>query len=491
MRYYAIRLAGADGNVFPAVPGAIIPGAQWCTVVNGRNDPSALQIDFQIEEETAAQPSENSILNIHGIPFSQLVAAGSLIGKAIAVYGGMFPNSFPLAYEQGQHSGLLLLGIILKAWGNWIGTEMSIGFSFMPVALTTAIAGGGPQAGGQGGSITGGQGAPSAQMMNGVGPRSLRGLPFARGFANANVPASDANQPVDTIPSMVGSAFTTGANLGASNFRVGGYMASFFGGGNMNPLAAPINMIHNMMPNMPASSAIRETLSKAFPNANLDIRISEAIKLGYQDAGMYQTLEQYAKYIQQLSHSVLGSNQYLGVNMSAYDSTLHVWDGTNPWGAAEIKWYDLIGQPTWIDVQMIHIKCVLRADIHIGMTVTLPKEVMWINVQSSGVLAGTPESSMPEQKRNVAFTGKFKVMRVYHVGDFRNPDGANWSTNIHAQIDWASTPVWDILTQAPNLGINPADVSLPAQTPTQQATPQAARTMLRSGPRRRVRMAYG
>jgi hypothetical protein len=35
-------------------------------------------------------------------------------------------------------------------------------------------------------------------------------------------------------------------------------------------------------------------------------------------------------------------------------------------------------------------------------------------------------------------------MKILHIGDFRNPDGANWSTNIEANItgavDAAATP---------------------------------------------------
>jgi hypothetical protein len=92
-------------------------------------------------------------------------------------------------------------------------------------------------------------------------------------------------------------------------------ISSFFGGGGSGAgggLAVPLNFIHNMMPNMPLSSAIQETLGKVFPNADLKVLISSALKLGYQDSGMYQNLTQYASYIKKLSHSIMGTGDTRG-----------------------------------------------------------------------------------------------------------------------------------------------------------------------------------
>jgi hypothetical protein len=42
-------------------------------------------------------------------------------------------------------------------------------------------------------------------------------------------------------------------------------------------------------------------------SAQLNIKISQGLKLAYQDAGMYQSMAQYAVYIKKLSHSILGT----------------------------------------------------------------------------------------------------------------------------------------------------------------------------------------
>jgi hypothetical protein len=269
--------------------------------------------------------------------------------------------------------------------------------------------------------------------------------------------------------------FVSGPSPGAGTFDMGGMTGSLFGGGGMNPLAAPLNVIHNLMPNMPLSGAIQETLSKAFPQAGLNLNIAGGMQLGYQDAGMYQTIEQYSKYINQLSHSILGNTNYMGVQMSAYNNVINVWDGTVPLSTSTIEWWDLIGQPTWIEPGVVHIKVVLRGDVHAGSVVQLPPTLMTV---TPGALA----PGLPDQKKNLSFAGNFTVTKLYHVGDFRNPDGANWSTMIEAFNKDAIMPSSANVFQPASIVYgSPGDQQQPENTgPPAAATPQMARVRLRS-----------
>jgi hypothetical protein len=200
--------------------------------------------------------------------------------------------------------------------------------------------------------------------------------------------------------------------------------ASFFGGGNIAPLSQPLNLIHNMMPGTDLSSAIQQTLSTAFPQANINVLISQGIKLGYQDAGMYQSLEQYADYIQKLSQSVLGTNSYQGIQLTSYNNTLTALDFTKPLSNGEISYLDLIGQPTWLTINKISVKVVLRGGLHVGTYVTLPQTL----VNFAGADA-VPPGNAPDQRTHISLPGAYYVDKVLHIGDFRNPDGASWSTN--------------------------------------------------------------
>jgi hypothetical protein len=218
------------------------------------------------------------------------------------------------------------------------------------------------------------------------------------------------------------------ATFGDASATVNGITTSLFGGGGGGlSLIKPLNLIHNLMPNMPLKDGIQQTLSKAFPKAKLNILIREGLKLAYQDAGMHQNLDQYSQYIQKLSNSIAGTKNYLGVHMSSHSDTIDVWDGTTPVTEGVISNIDLIGQPTWIDINKISIKTVLRADLHVGGTVTLPPTL--INVTEQSTQAWTSE-----QKATITFTGSFLITKVLHIGDFRNPDGSSWSSNYEALV---------------------------------------------------------
>ena len=56
-----------------------------------------------------------------------------------------------------------------------------------------------------------------------------------------------------------------------------------------------------MMPNMPLSAAISQTLGTAFPIVCTNININPALLLPFQYSVVYQNLQQYALYIKNLS----------------------------------------------------------------------------------------------------------------------------------------------------------------------------------------------
>jgi len=425
MRYYSVAIAGAPASFPVRYDG----GAQWGTEVNGRHDPGAQQVEFQIEELRPDLPNSESTLTVQGVTFQQIKDTGFLIGKPIAVFGGMRPG-LPIATAQAPKAGLLMQAQIIRAWGNWIGTEMSIGMTFAPAGMSSEQGGGGGGGGGGDGAsqilgavegaIGGGGGgsAPAAaRRFRNVGFRSINHRPFSRGAFTQ--PGGDI--PVVSPFGLGDVGEFGGGAFGAATSSFGGITSSFFGGG-LNGLQAPLNLIHNMQPNMLMSSAISQTLGVAFPRGGSNVQISSGLKLPYQDVGMYQNLQQYAGFIKQLSQSILGIKNYQGVNFSAHTNTLNVWDATKPIGEGQIAAIDLIGQPTWVNVNTINIKTVLRGDIHCGMFVTLPPTLLAIRPEA--VVPG-----LPDQKMNTSFSGSFVVNRVLHIGDFRNPDGAGWSSN--------------------------------------------------------------
>jgi hypothetical protein len=442
MRYYNIKIDGAP-SVFPGVYDG---GAQWGTTLNGVHDPNAQQIEFQIIAWDAQATDENSVLTIHGVSWDQIKACNQLVGKQITINGGMSAPGLPLAVFQSQRPKLLIQGKINKCWGNWIGNDTSIGMSFLPTGAFTASIGGNEP----GAASAPGSGAEAGALAGGVAPvnvnrTGLRSID-RRGFATGRVSVDNrAFSPLGIDPSsllqQIGGQFLSESDIGPAISQLGNVISSFFGGGNINPLSAPLNIIHNMLPNVPLSSAIQETLSRVFPQANLNIAISSALKLAYQDAGIYQSIEQYVGYINNISQSILGHKAYQGIHLSTIDNTLDVWDGSSKIGDATIDYKDLVGQPTWIEFNVVSIKIVLRGGFRIGYDLTLPDTV----VNFSGAGAFVP-LMMSDQRSHISLPGTYKIKRILHIGDFRNPDGANWTTNLDA---WTMGSVSGVQEPAP------------------------------------------
>jgi hypothetical protein len=442
MRYYRIIIVGAPPAFVPAPD-----GSTWTSQAYGKNDPGAQQIEFQIEEWNPQVVSPDAVLTVHGVSWEQIKQSANLIGKTIFIYAGMAPG-LPLATYQSRVAGLIVEGKIARCWGNWIGTETSIGMSFLPsgvyqsgTAESERPGSSGPAGGGGGG---GGGGSPIQQSVrvNRTGFRSIDQRPASR------VPTVRATDVGGVLSESV---------LGEASSTVGGITTMLFGGGGSNPLVSPLNIIHNMMPNIPLSSAMQETLSKAFPQASINTLISSGLKLPYQDAGVHQSVEQYIGYINKISHSILGTKNYLGVNISSFSKTINVWDGTSPVSEGEITFLDLIGQPTWIGVNMVSVKTVLRCDLRVGSRVTIPQTLM--GVQSDAILPMAPASA---QRTNLSFTGTFIVRRVLYIGDFRNPDGASWSTNYELILQGATVGQNDASSAVDQSNISQHPELLPA-----------------------------
>jgi hypothetical protein len=191
-------------------------------------------------------------------------------------------------------------------------------------------------------------------------------------------------------------------------------------GGSAVPTAA--NVTHNWMQGTPLQQAIQQTLSKAFPGLTPNINISPNLKLNYTDRGFYQNIQQYAQYIFNISKSVMGANNpnYLGVQMSVQGNKINVSDGTQgQQSGPTINPTDLVGQPIWTGPKTIQFKTVMRGDISLFQTVTLPKSLATLTAAAGTQLPGGSGASNIIQ-------GSVTIQQMRHVGNFRQPDWASW-----------------------------------------------------------------
>jgi hypothetical protein len=424
VRYYDIQLAGggATGGSF---------GSGWTSHPSGVADPGAQEVLMNLEVYNASNDPQNgmaasdqSTVEIQGVSWQQIKDSNKLIGTPIKIFGGIKPGP-ELATAQSRNAGQLVSGTIAKTWGSWVGTDMSLGISFIASSPSTNTGVGSQGQFGDTSSNSSTSAAPASQAttadaqnfrVNRTGIRSIDRRNFARG-----------RQPV-VNPLDGGGDFGLGTLVGGLSSGLsgaGGALSSLLGGG-FPGLTKPLNIIHNMMENMPLSSAIQQTLSTAFPQLKMKINISPQLKLNYQDAGVYQNLEQYAGYILNLSRSIMGAKNYLGVHMSVDNGVMNIWDGTGFSASDNLSAIDLIGQPTWVDVNTVEIKVVMRGHLALNDKLIIPTGTLINFAGPAGIV-----SQSSQQRSNITFEGMYiSITKITHIGDFRNPDGNYWCTVI-------------------------------------------------------------
>jgi hypothetical protein len=117
MRYYLIVITK---------PGQTTPFRTYTSFPNGQTDPGALQVLIDAFVYVFAAPAQQGAsVQIWGIPIADISQASNFTGCAIQVFAG-FQKGLPL--NNPAQAGLILSGNIFQAYGNWIGTQMTLDF---------------------------------------------------------------------------------------------------------------------------------------------------------------------------------------------------------------------------------------------------------------------------------------------------------------------------------------------------------------------------
>jgi hypothetical protein len=181
------------------------------------------------------------------------------------------------------------------------------------------------------------------------------------------------------------------------------------------------NLVHNQPAQQPMSTAITNALQTAFPGFTANVKISPNLVRPNDEHGFYQTLGQYATFLNDASHDIMKTTGYLGVQVSVQGKTINVVDGTQgQTGAKTINPQDLIGQPIWTNVKTCQFMTVMRGDINVGDTITLPTSLATLTTNAAPAAPGGTNTNIVQ--------GSFLIQNVHHVGNFRQPDWSSWCT---------------------------------------------------------------
>ena len=125
MRYYDISLIKQ---------GSSQPFRRWSSNYNGKFDPGALDVEFDMPVAPYGTPLGGQAITIYGVPLADLSQAYNFEGTDIVVNGGM-QAGLPLANP--KQAGMLLRGQVFQGFGTWQGTDMRLDLIVYPSQYTS------------------------------------------------------------------------------------------------------------------------------------------------------------------------------------------------------------------------------------------------------------------------------------------------------------------------------------------------------------------
>lgn len=193
-----------------------------------------------------------------------------------------------------------------------------------------------------------------------------------------------------------------------------------------SPAAGTNTFPFSWLAGTPLKVALSETLSNAFPGQKQIINISQNLILPSNEYGFYKSVTEFTSYINDRTKALLGNN-YAGVSIVSNGQIVTCYDGTVAPAKQDVKaisFQDMIGQPTWLSVNTIIVKLVMRGDLAVSDVIQLPAS-----------LTTQTQQSMLNYADRSTFTGKFRIQEIEHFGNFRQPDAASWNTTVTATAE--------------------------------------------------------
>jgi hypothetical protein len=202
----------------------------------------------------------------------------------------------------------------------------------------------------------------------------------------------------------------------------------------------PGNFVLNWPAGTTLQNALQITFQTAFPNVGVVFNLSQPYILGRSVMSNHATLTQLAALIR----STTATPQFKGVTISTpINNTIVVSDGLLSQGAQpkQIKYTDLVGQPTWIAATSMMVTTVMRGDIQVGSVILMPPGP---GGPGQVTLAGVGISATSVQPANVnyatAFQGQFVVTAIRHIGNSRGTEPTAWVSVFECQ-PLTTTPI--------------------------------------------------
>lgn len=184
-------------------------------------------------------------------------------------------------------------------------------------------------------------------------------------------------------------------------------------------LANPGNIVLNWTSGTSLSTALQNTLKAAYPKASVQMNIADTV-LSHDEKHNASTLSGLATLLNDITTT--------GVQIVINGNTIQVYDNTYKPGPKQLVFTDFVGQPMWIQPNVIQIFTVLRGDIQMGDILQMPQG--YVNLPGFVQTTANAQPSLNNYKS--AMQGNFIVQAIRHIGNLRQPNGNAWTTVINA-----------------------------------------------------------
>lgn len=203
----------------------------------------------------------------------------------------------------------------------------------------------------------------------------------------------------------------------------------------INTNEVPANIILNWEKGKQLTDAVKRSLNAAYPTYSVVGEYNPAIVAPQDTVAFFPTLASFSEAIKKVSKLANVSDTYAGAAIALEQKQFLLFDGTKTYQEAvsknntvkqdtkykQILFNDLIGNATWQQTNIMQFKCVMRADLKIGMEIIMPKGT---NILNPGANV-RPEVTF---KNTINFPGIFQISQIRHLGDSRQASADSWVT---------------------------------------------------------------
>lgn len=173
------------------------------------------------------------------------------------------------------------------------------------------------------------------------------------------------------------------------------------------------------------TEAVKTALGIAYPTTSINGSFSDGLVYTEDTQGQNFDLLTLSSTVNQISKTIKKDPTYTGAVITVNSEGFFLTDSAlTPTATRQIAFTDVIGNLTWLGINTIQAKVVMRGDLNIGDYISFQSGIPVLNVVNNS----------SQYRNRISFNGVFFITKLHHVGSSRQADGNSWVTVIEAII---------------------------------------------------------